>query len=103
MTVRSAGSEPATSINPTVVAAMAEIGIDIATELPKPLTPESVSAADVVITMGCGDACPVYPGKRYLDWELTDPAGKSLDQVREIRDEIDSRIRHLLSELAPAT
>jgi arsenate reductase (thioredoxin) len=100
--VRSAGSAPADSVNPTVIEAMAEIGIDIATEFPKPLTAEVVRAADVVITMGCGDACPVYPGKRYLDWELPDPAGRSLDQVRAIRDQIDDRVRDLLGELIPA-
>jgi protein-tyrosine-phosphatase len=97
--VRSAGSAPADSINPAVVAAMDEIGLDLSQEFPKPLTDESVRAADVVITMGCGDACPFYPGKRYLDWELDDPAGKSLAEVRPIRDEIDRRVRDLLAEL----
>ena len=99
--VRSAGSTPATEINPAVVEAMAEIGIDMRQEFPKPLTDEVVRAADVVVTMGCGDACPVYPGKRYLDWEMTDPAGKSLNEVRAIRDDIDQRVRHLLTELVP--
>ena len=90
--VRSAGSDPADQINPTAVEAMAEIGIDLAKEFPKPLTDEVVRAADVVITMGCGDACPIYPGKRYEDWELEDPAGKDLETVRRIRDEIDARV-----------
>jgi protein-tyrosine-phosphatase len=97
--VRSAGSEPGESINPAVVGALAEIGLDVTREFPKPLTDEVVRAADVVITMGCGDACPVYPGTRYLDWELDDPDGKSLEQVRPIRDEIDRRVRELLDEL----
>ena len=97
--VRSAGSTPASEINPAVVEAMAEIGIDMGQEFPKPLTDDVVRAADVVVTMGCGDACPVYPGKRYLDWELTDPAGKSLAEVRVIRDEIDNRVQQLLAEL----
>jgi arsenate reductase len=100
--VRSAGSAPAAEINPAVVDAMREIGIDISKEYPKPLRDEAVQASDVVITMGCGDACPIYPGKRYEDWEFEDPAGKSVDQVRPIRDEIDRRIRALLSELLPA-
>jgi arsenate reductase (thioredoxin) len=100
--VRSAGSAPADSIKPTVVEAMAEIGIDLAHEFPKPLTDDVVRAADVVVTMGCGDACPIYPGKRYVDWELTDPAGKSLQEVRAIRDEIDSRVQALLTELVPS-
>ena len=81
---------------------MAEVGIDISAERPKLLTADAVEASDVVITMGCGDACPVFPGKRYLDWELTDPAGKGIDAVRPIRDEIDARVRALLAELAPA-
>ena len=98
--VRSAGSEPASEINPAVVEAMSEIGIDLSKEFPKPLTTDAVRSADVVITMGCGDACPVYPGKRYLDWELTDPAGKSVAEVRPIRDEIDRRVQRLLQELA---
>lgn len=97
--VRSAGSAPAEEINPAVVQAMAEIGIDLSQELPKPLTTEAVRAADVVITMGCGDACPIYPGKRYLDWELEDPAGKTVAQVRPIRDEIDWRVSGLATEL----
>lgn len=97
--VRSAGSTPSNEINPAVVAAMGEIGLDLSREFPKPLTSEAVQAADVVITMGCGDACPVFPGKRYLDWELPDPAGRSVDEVRPIRDEIDRRVRNLLEEL----
>jgi arsenate reductase (thioredoxin) len=100
--VRSAGSAPADSINPAVVEAMAEIGIDLAREFPKPLTDDVVRASDVVVTMGCGDACPIYPGKRYVDWELADPAGKSLNEVRAIRDEIDSRVQALLAELIRA-
>jgi arsenate reductase len=100
--VRSAGSEPASQLNPAVVEAMTEVGLDISKEFPKPLTDEAVAAADVVITMGCGDACPFYPGKRYLDWDLEDPAGKSLAAVRRIRDEIDERVQRLLDELAPA-
>ncbi len=98
--VRSAGSEPADEINPAVVAAMEELGLDLAQEFPKPLTDEVVRAADVVITMGCGDACPIYPGRRYLDWELDDPAGQNLDAVRSIRDEIRRRVEALLAELA---
>ena len=97
--VRSAGSEPGEHLNPRVVEAMREIGIDISAELPKPLTGNMVKAADVVITMGCGDACPVYPGKRYEDWELEDPAGKDLETVRRIRDEIEARVRTLVAEL----
>ena len=97
--VRSAGSAPAKTIHPEVREAMAEIGIDLSRELPKPLSDESVREADVVITMGCGDACPVYPGKRYLDWELPDPAGLPLEEVRDIRQEIDARVRALLDEL----
>ncbi len=99
VTVRSAGSAPADSINPAVVEAMAEIGLDLAHEFPKPLTDDAVRAADVVISMGCGDACPVYPGKRYLTWELDDPAGRSVEDVRPIRDDIDQRVRTLLDEL----
>ena len=95
----SGGSEPAYEINPSAVAAMAERGIDITGEYPKPWTDEIVRAADVVVTMGCGDACPVFPGKRYLDWELDDPAGKSLAEVRPVRDEIERRVRALLAEL----
>jgi protein-tyrosine-phosphatase len=101
--VRSAGSTPADEINPAVVAAMDEIGVDMSMEFPKPLTTEAVEAADVVVTMGCGDACPIFPGKRYLDWEMTDPSGKSVEEVRPIRDEIDARVRALLSELVPAS
>jgi arsenate reductase len=97
--VRSAGSAPASDINPTVVEAMAEIGLELGQALPKQLTNEAVQASDVVITMGCGDACPVFPGKRYLDWELDDPAGQDLDTVRGIRDEIDRRIRDLIHDL----
>jgi protein-tyrosine-phosphatase len=96
--VTSAGSAPANEINPAVVAAMAEIGVDISREVPKPLT-DQARAADVVVTMGCGDACPVYPGKRYLDWALPDPAGLTVDQVRPIRDEIAERVRGLVAEL----
>lgn len=97
--VLSAGSAPKDSINPIAVTVMAERGIDIAGRTPKVLTPESVQASDVVITMGCGDACPFYPGKRYEDWALEDPAGKEIDVVRGIRDEIESRVKSLLSEL----
>jgi arsenite methyltransferase len=100
--VTSAGSDPADKLNPAVVQAMAEIGLDISAEFPKPLTTGKVEAADVVITMGCGDACPIYPGKRYLDWDLADPAGLDLEAVRPIRDEIDRRVRQLLAELADA-
>ena len=99
--VRSAGSDPADQINPAVAEAMLELGIDISKEFPKPLTDDVVRAADVVITMGCGDACPIYLGKRYLDWELDDPAGKSLEAIRPIRDEIDRRVIELLAELSP--
>lgn len=95
----SGGSEPGYEINPSAVAAMAERGIDISKEFPKPWTKEIVQAADVVITMGCGDACPVFPGKRYLDWQLDDPAGKGVEDVRPVRDEIERRIRDLLEEL----
>ena len=99
--VRSAGSDPADTINPAVIEAMAEIGVDMSEEFPKPLTDEVVRAADVVITMGCGDACPIYPGKRYEDWALEDPAGQDLDTVRQIRDDLDARIRVLVGELVP--
>ena len=99
--VRSAGSTPADEVDPAVVQAMAEVGLDISGEVPKGLTDQAVRGADAVVTMGCGDACPVYPGKRYLDWDLPDPAGKSLDEVRPIRDEIDRRVRALLEELVP--
>jgi protein-tyrosine-phosphatase len=101
VTVRSAGSAPASSINPAVVAVMAEVGLDLTGEFPKPLADDAVRAADVVITMGCGDARPVYPGKRYLDWELDDPAGQTVAAVRPIRDEIDRRVTALLAELLP--
>jgi arsenate reductase (thioredoxin) len=97
--VRSAGNTPADEINPAVVQVMDEVGVDISAEYPKPLTDEFVRASDVVITMGCGDACPIYPGKRYLDWELDDPAGKSIEQIRPIRDELDRRVQVLLAEL----
>lgn len=99
----SGGSEPGYEINPSAVAAMAERGIDITGEFPKPWTDEIVQAADVVITMGCGDACPVFPGKRYLDWELEDPAGKNVEDVRPVRDEIERRVRALLDELGVPT
>jgi len=97
--VRSAGSTPADQINPAVIEAMAELGVDMSQEFPKPLTDEVVRAADVVITMGCGDACPIFPGKRYEDWELEDPAGQDLETVRGIRDGIDARVRVLVAEL----
>src|SRR3954453_18505861 len=99
--VRSAGSDPAEQLNPNVVAAMVEVGVDLERGFPRPLTGGAVRAADAVITMGCGDACPIYPGKRYEDWELEDPAGKGLETVRGIRDEIAGRIDALLSELSP--
>jgi protein-tyrosine-phosphatase len=98
-TAWSGGSEPGSEINPSAVAAMAEVGIDIAREYPKPWTTEIVQAADVVITMGCGDACPFYPGTRYEDWELEDPAGQGVDAVRPIRDDIEQRVRALLASL----
>ena len=97
--VRSAGSAPADAINPAVLEAMTELGVDMEEEFPKPLTDEVVQAADVVITMGCGDACPIYPGKRYEDWELDDPAGADLAAVRVIRDDIDARVQRLIAEL----
>jgi len=97
--VRSAGSAPGEEINPAVVEAMTELGVDMSEEFPKPLTDEVVRAADLVITMGCGDACPIYPGKRYEDWELDDPAGQDLETVRRIRDEIDARVQKLVAEL----
>jgi protein-tyrosine-phosphatase len=103
VTVRSAGSAPASEINHAVVEAMAEIGLDLSQAFPKPLTTQSVQVSDVVITMGCGDACPIFPGKRYLDWQLDDPVGRDLDAVRTIRDEIDRRIRDLIRELLPAS
>jgi len=99
--VRSAGSAPADSINPAAVEAMAEVGIDISHQAPKILTPESVQASDVVITMGCGDACPIYPGKRYEDWKLEDPAGKGVDEVRPVRDDIRARVEELIASLLP--
>ena len=97
--VHSSGSEPADHLNPVVVAAMAERGIDISSESPRALSDELVAEADVVVTMGCGDACPVHAGKRYEDWELADPAGRDLETVREIRDEIESRVRELIESL----
>ncbi len=103
VTVLSAGSDPAERLNSAVVAAMAEVGLDIAAEAPRAITDEMAREADVVVTMGCGDACPVYPGKRYLDWELTDPAGRSLDEVRAIRDDIEQRVRDLVAEVTTAT
>jgi arsenate reductase (thioredoxin) len=99
--VRSAGSDPGERINPAVIEAMAELGVDMSEEFPKPLTDEVVRAADAVITMGCGDACPIYPGKKYEDWALDDPEGQSLDTVRRIRDELDGRVRALIAELLP--
>ena len=99
--VRSAGSDPADTINPAVIEAMDEIGVDMSEEFPKPLTDDVVRAADVVITMGCGDACPIYPGKRYEDWVLEDPAGQDLETVRRIRDDLDARIMALVGELVP--
>ncbi len=99
--VRSAGSAPGEEINPAVVEAMGEIGVDLTEEFPKPLTDEFVKGADLVITMGCGDACPIYPGRRYEDWDLDDPAGRDLESVRRIRDEIDARVQKLVAELLP--
>ena len=99
--VRSAGSAPAEEINPNAVVALEELGVDIGEAFPKPLTDEVVRAADVVVTMGCGDACPIYPGKRYEDWELDDPAGQDLETVRRIRDELDRRVQRLIAELLP--
>ncbi|MFE7575497.1 arsenate reductase ArsC [Streptomyces sp. NPDC057521] len=99
--VRSAGSAPAASVNPAAVRAMAEVGIDLSAETPKVLTAEAVQASDVVITMGCGDACPVFPGKKYLDWSLEDPAGHGIEAVRPIRDRIERHVRDLLAELGP--
>ena len=101
--VRSAGSEPAEHLNPVAIEAMAEEGIDITSATPNILTPAAVQASDVVITMGCGDACPIYPGKRYEDWELQDPAGQGIESVRHIRDDIKTRIQRLVSELVPTT
>jgi protein-tyrosine-phosphatase len=97
--VRSAGSEPAAQLNPSVVAVLRERGLDPTGEFPKPLDGDTAREADVIVTMGCGDSCPVYPGKRYLDWELDDPAGRPIDEVRTIVDEIDGRVRSLLGEL----
>jgi arsenate reductase (thioredoxin) len=99
--VRSAGSTPADEINPAAVEAMEELGVDMSEEFPKPLTDEVVRAADVVITMGCGDACPIFPGKRYEDWELDDPEGRDIETVRRIRDDIDRRVQQLVGELVP--
>ena len=99
ITVRSAGSAPGDEINPAIARILAERGLDVSKEFPKPLTDEAARDADIIITMGCGDACPVFPGKRYLDWELTDPAGKDVDDVRPIVDEIDRRVQALLAEL----
>ena len=97
--VRSAGSSPADELNPSVIAVMAELGVDLSREVPKALTDDAVRASDVVITMGCGDACPIFPGKRYEDWELEDPAGKDVERVRRIRDEIDARVASLVTDL----
>jgi arsenate reductase (thioredoxin) len=99
--VRSAGSTPAEEIHPVVLEAMEEIGVDLSAERPKPLRDDVVRNADVVVTMGCGDACPIYPGKRYEDWTLDDPSGRSLEEVRRIRDEIESRVRDLVRDLVP--
>ncbi|MEG0214372.1 MAG: arsenate reductase ArsC [Glutamicibacter sp.] len=101
--VRSAGSAPADSVNPAAVEAMKEVGIDMSAEIPKVLTTEAVQDSDVVITMGCGDACPFFPGKEYLDWKLEDPAGQGIDGVRPIRDEIRARIENLIADLLPAS
>lgn len=100
--VRSAGSMPGDQVNPVAIQAMAEEGIDISTQSPKVLSTESVQASDVVITMGCGDACPIFPGKRYEDWELEDPAGKGIDTVRRVRNDIRGRVETLINELLPA-
>jgi protein-tyrosine-phosphatase len=97
--VFSGGSDPADGVNQSVVAAMAELGIDISGEIPQPWADEIIRAADVVVTMGCGDACPIFPGKKYVDWELADPSGKSIDEVRPIRDELEQRVRALMAEL----
>lgn len=97
--VESAGSEPGSELNPSVVAILKERGLDPSHDFPKPLTDEAARAADVVVTMGCGDTCPMFPGKRYLDWNLDDPAGRSIEQVRIIVDDIDQRVRHLLAEI----
>src|SRR5690606_6757276 len=103
VTVRSAGSAPGDDINPAVAEILTERGHDVTKEFPKPLTDEAARSADVIITMGCGDACPIFPGKRYLDWDLTDPAGKPVEEVRPIVDDIERRARALLAELLPAT
>jgi arsenate reductase (thioredoxin) len=100
--VRSAGSAPGEEINPNAISALEELGIDMTEAFPKPLTDEVVRAADVVITMGCGDACPIYPGKKYEDWDLADPEGRDLETVRRIRDDIDARVQKLVAELLPA-
>ncbi|MET3950031.1 arsenate reductase ArsC [Arthrobacter sp. UYEF36] len=100
--VRSAGSQPADKVNPAAVEAMAELGIDMSAEIPKVLTTEAVKESDVVITMGCGDTCPIFPGKRYEDWELEDPAGQGVESVRPIRDDIKARIKNLIASLIPA-
>jgi protein-tyrosine-phosphatase len=102
VSVRSAGSVPGAEINAAAIQVMNELGVDMSQEFPKPLTDEFVGAADVVITMGCGDACPIYPGKRYEDWEVEDPAGRSVDEVRAIRDDLDDRVRRLFAELTAA-
>ena len=101
--VRSAGSDPGEQINPAVVEVMGELGVDLSEAFPKPLTDEFVKAADVVITMGCGDACPIYPGKKYADWKLDDPAGQDVETVRRIRDELDAHVQGLIDELLPST
>ena len=101
--VRSAGSDPGEQINPAVVEVMRELGVDLSEAFPKPLTDEFVKAADVVITMGCGDACPIYPGKKYADWKLDDPAGQDVETVRRIRDELDAHVQGLIDELLPST
>jgi arsenate reductase len=102
VSVFSGGSEPASSVNPAVLAAMAERGIDISAEVPRRWADDDIRAADVVVTMGCGDTCPYYPGRRYVDWELDDPAGKTADEVRPIRDEIERRVAALVDELVTA-
>jgi protein-tyrosine-phosphatase len=99
--VFSGGSDPASDVNQVAVQAMAEVGIDISRERPKPWTDEAIRAADVIVTMGCGDSCPVFPGKRYIDWELSDPAGRPIEEVRAIRDEIRARVEQLVTNLAP--
>ena len=101
--VMSGGSAPAEAVNAAAIAAMAQVGIDITAQYPKPWTEETLGAADVIVTMGCGDACPVYPGKRYLDWELEDPAGRAVEEVGPIRDDIERRVRSLLDELGVTT